>query len=100
MKKLLTVFLLLISTTAFAQHHHHHHRGGFHAGNWVAPVIIGGIIGYELNNRPRYIYENYPVVVQQQPVVVQQTQQVVCTEWKEIQQPDGKIYRERTCQSQ
>jgi hypothetical protein len=31
-------------------------------------------------------------------VVVQQ--QNVCTEWKEIQQSDGKIYRERTCYQQ
>jgi hypothetical protein len=23
--------------------------------------------------------------------------QTVCTEWKEIQHPDGTIYRERTC---
>ena len=94
MKKLLTVFLLMLSTSAFAQHHHYsHYRGGYNG--WIAPIIIGGVIGYELN-RPRVVYENYPVVVQQQPVIIQQPQQV-CTEWKEIQQPDGKIYRERTC---
>jgi hypothetical protein len=42
-------------------------------GNWVAPAVVGGIIGYELA-RPRY-YEQ-PVVVVQQPVYVQQPAQL------------------------
>ena len=29
--------------------------------------------------------------------VVYVQRQTVCTEWKEIQNPDGVIYRERTC---
>ena len=64
MKKLLITTLLLISTTAMAQHHHGHweRRGG--GWGWVAPVVIGGVIGYELA-KPA------PVVVQQPPVVVQ-----------------------------
>ena len=54
--------------------------------NWVAPLIIGSIAGAVIANTTRS-----PAVVQQQNV---------CTEWKEIQQSDGKIYRERTCYQQ
>lgn len=53
-------------------HRHHHHSW------WVVPTIVGGAVVYE---------------------VVRSNQQVVvtCSEWKEIQTPDGKIYRERNC---
>lgn len=97
MKKLLSVFLLMLSASAFAQHHHgfhrHHHR--HHQWHpyygWVIPTIIGGVVTYEI------VKSQQPVVVQQPaPVIIQQSQQV-CTEWKEIQNPDGTIYRERTC---
>ena len=97
MKKILIAFsLLAVVSTANAQWHHHsiYHRGGCYncggGGNWVAPLIIGGIAGAVIAR------ESQPVIVQQpQPVFVQR--QTVCTEWKEIQQPDGQIYRERTC---
>jgi hypothetical protein len=95
MKKLLTVFLLMASASAFAQHHRgfYRHNHQWHPNyGWVIPTIIGGVITYEIvKNQP-------PVIVQQPaPVIIQQQPQQVCTEWKEIQQPDGKIYRERTC---
>jgi hypothetical protein len=96
MKKLLAVFLLMLSASAFAQHHHgfhryHHHHQWRPNYGWVIPTIIGGVVTYEI------VKNQQPVIVQQPtPVVIQQPQQV-CTEWKEIQQPDGKIYRERTC---
>ena len=67
MKKVILTLALLASVPAFAQHHHHGH-GHWHRGNngwvWVAPTIIGGIIGYE-------IARNQPPVVVQQPVIVQ-----------------------------
>ena len=98
MKKILAVFLLMVSASAFAQHHHGHHHGGhgFRPYSWIGPTIIGGVIGYEIARQQPIIVQQQPVFVQQQPVIVQQSPQV-CTEWKEIQQPDGKIYRERTC---
>ena len=95
-KVLLALSLLAVTGTAMAQHyhghglrHHGHHRGPG-IGWWVAPVVIGAI-GYELSRQQ--------VIVQQQPLVIQQTipPSITCTEWKEIQGPDGKIYRERTC---
>ena len=104
MKKLLAVFILCAGmsscvTQAHAQWHHHggHYRGGYN--NWVAPALIGGVIGYELS-RPRY-YE--PPVIVQQPVVIQQqpmysvTPVQNCTVWTETQHADGTITRTRTC---
>ena len=98
MKKILVALSLLALTgTAMAQYHGHglRHGGGHYRGPgigwWVAPVVVGAI-GYELGRQQ--------VIVQQQPVVIQQQTMpanVTCTEWKEIQGPDGKIYRERTC---
>lgn len=95
MKKLLLA-LLLFSGSAMAQHYdyyRHQHHGHWQRGGagwvWVAPTIIGGVIGYEIaRNQP-------PVVVQPPPVIVQT--QPICTAWTEIQTSDGQIYRERTC---
>ena len=99
MKKILVALSLLVLTgTAMAQHYHghgfrHHGHHGHHRGHgwWVAPVVVGAI-GYELGRQQQVIVQQQPVIVQQQPV---QTQ--TCSEWKEIQGADGKIYRERTC---
>jgi len=102
-KLLLTLSMLAVVGTANAQWHHHggHYRGGYYGGggNWIAPALIGGVIGYELS-RPRY-YE--PPVVVQQPVIIQQqpvysvTPQPNCTVWTETQHSDGTITRTRTC---
>jgi hypothetical protein len=70
MKKLFILLTLCVATVAQAQHHGHHghgHRHGHHGGDWMAPLIIGGVATYALT-RPQ------PVVVQQPPVVVQQPQ--------------------------
>jgi len=97
---LIALSLFAVVGTASAQWHHHggYYRGGgyYQGGNWVAPLIIGGIAGAVIAR------ESQPVIVQQPPVYVQPQsvyvqRQPVCTEWKEIQQPDGQIYRERTC---
>ena len=100
MKRVLAVLLLtLAAVPAMAQHWHGHgfrHHGyyGGGNGNWVAPLIIGGVVGAAIANRPTTQTET--VIVQQpQTVVIQR--QPVCTEWKEIQNSDGTIYRERTC---
>jgi hypothetical protein len=106
MKKLLLVAVtLMVSTVSFAQdcrwglNHRHHNCGPrweprtviVERNDWVAPLIIGGIAGAVIANA-----NQQPVVVQQPQTVIVQTQ-TVCTAWKEIQQPDGQIYRERTC---
>ena len=97
MKRLVALFLITLSATAMAQHHHHHRHGGWGYNGWIAPVIVSGVIGYEIARRQA------PPVIVQQPVVVQpapyygQTQVQSCTAWTEVQTPDGRIYRERTC---
>jgi hypothetical protein len=98
MKKLLALLLLTVSFTASAQHFHHHnnwnHRyyyGGGVNGNWVAPLIIGGVVGAAIANRPT----QPETIIIRQPIFTEQT----CTTWKEIQSNDGTIYRERTCTS-
>ena len=97
MKKLIALVLITLSTTAMAQHHHHHRHGGWGYNGWIAPVIVSGVIGYEIAR-----HQSPPVVVQQ-PVIVQpapyygQSQVQTCTAWTEIQTPDGRVYRERTC---
>ena len=97
MKKILIgLSLFAVVGTAGAQWHHHH--GGYYrsGGNWVAPLIIGGIAGAVIARESQpVIIQQPPVYIQPQSVVIQR--QPVCTEWKEIQHPDGQIYRERTC---
>ena len=106
MKKiLLTIICSLITIPVFAGPHHYHNRPYYRpytvvpSYNWVAPAIIGGVIGYGLS-RP-YVVEQ-PVIVQQQPTIVatpiQPTQTTVqCSEWRETLLPDGRIVQERTC---
>lgn len=94
---LLSLLLMAFSAPAFAgpAHHHRHHHHGYHhhAGRWIAPVIVGGIVGYALAQPS--VAQPAPVIVQQQPVYIQET--VNCTEWKEIMLPNGTIARERYC---
>lgn len=96
---LLSLCLLLVSAPAFAEpqmykrHHHHHqmqrHWHSNHGWVWIAPTIIGGVVGYEIARNQQ------PIIVQQQQPVVLQT--VGCDEWKEIRHSDGKITIERIC---
>ena len=101
MKKIiLSMLLIVVAGTASAQWRHHHHGHGptviYRDSNWAAPLILGGIVGAVIANQQQsVIVQQPPVYVQPQPVFVQR--QTVCTEWKEIQYPDGQIYRERTC---
>ena len=93
---LLSLLLMVFSAPAFAgpaHHHRHHHHGHHHAGRWIAPVIIGGVVGYALAQPS--VAQPAPVIVQQQPVIIQEATN--CTEWKEVMQPNGTIVRERYC---
>ena len=72
-------------------HHNHHYRHPGY-GNWVAPLIIGGAIGYTLT-RPEPVIIQQPIYVEQQPEPLNQN----CGPWKEVHSSDGRIYRERTC---
>ena len=90
MKKLIALILVTMAVSAQAQHHHHRHGG-----NWIAPVVVGGVIGYALTRNyyePVYNYGYVPPP----PVVVQQPRSA-CTPWTETQHADGTITRTRTC---
>ena len=97
MKKLFIVLALACATLpALAQHHGHRHHNHHYRhpgyGGWVAPLIIGGAIGYTLT-RPEPVIIQQPVIIEQQPIIQNQN----CGPWKEVWTSDGKIYRERTC---
>jgi hypothetical protein len=90
MKKLAALLLVLSATGVFAQHHHGHWERRAGGWGWVAPVFIGGVIGYEMAQpRPPII------ITQQPPVIVQQPQN--CSPWTQIQNPDGTVTVTRTC---
>jgi hypothetical protein len=104
MRKILILSLMLISISASAQHHHGYWRhGGGNPWFWVAPTVIGGVVGYEIAR------QQTPVIVQQVPTCgspgircsyeIQQPVQVqpICSIWTEVQNPDGTITRTRTC---
>ena len=98
MKKILSILACsLITFPTFAGPHHYNQRHGHHHWHhnhgWIAPAIIGGVIGYTIA-RP-YIVEQ-PIIVQQKPTVIAQPT-VQCTEWRETMLPDGRIVQERIC---
>ena len=85
----------MIALPSFAQHYHHHgywrHGGGGHW-HWVAPLIIGGVVGYEISRNQQ------PVIIQQTPPTAPPVPQgQVCSPWTEIRNPDGTTTYTRTC---
>ena len=103
MKQIIALILLTCSVSAMAQpgfrYHHHGYYPGYNYG-WVAPTIIGGVIGYEIARNQSPVIVQQPVIVQPAPVppaTVYYGQSPTCTAWTEIQTADGRIYRERTC---
>jgi hypothetical protein len=94
MKRLVALILITLSATVMAQHHHRH--GGWGYNGWIAPVIVSGVIGYEIARRQPQVIVQQPVVIQPAPYYGQTPVQS-CTAWNEIQTADGRIYRERTC---
>jgi hypothetical protein len=101
MKKLIALFFLTISVSVMAQpgfRYYHHH--GYYPGpnyGWVAPTIIGGVIGYEIARSQPPVIVQQPVIVQPAPVTPYYGQSQQCTVWTEVQNPDGTITRTRTC---
>jgi hypothetical protein len=101
MKKFIAILALaLTATTAMAQHHYgygHHHngyyRGYYGGGGWVAPLIIGGAVGYALSRPAPVVVEQPPVVVPQTPVVIQQPQCARYTRYI-YQDQSGQVIRE------
>ena len=98
MKRIIALVLLTLSVSAMAQYPYHNHRhGGWGYNGWVAPVVVGGVIGYEIARSQPPVIVQQPVIIQSTPVTSPVLQSQNCTAWNEIQTPDGRIYRERTC---
>lgn len=100
MKKLIWAFILTAGmggciNQAVAEPYGHHGYWRPYNNNgwiWVAPTVIGGVIGYEIAK------QQPPVIVQQPaPVIIQQQAGPVCSPWTEVQNPDNTITRTRTC---
>lgn len=97
MKKLVAILLLAVaSTSAMAQHHghrNHGHHGHYRGNNWVAPAIIGGVIGYGLTRQYYEPYSAPPPVVYTPPVVYQSN----CTRYIYQDQYGQTIGEETRC---
>jgi hypothetical protein len=100
MKRIIALILLASSLSAQAQPGFRHHHHGYYPGpkyGWVAPTIIGGVIGYEIARNQQPVIVQQPVVIQQAPATVYYGQSQQCTVWTEIQNSDGTVTRTRTC---
>lgn len=68
-KFFIALTFLLFAGIAQAQyyhrHHHHHHHNRAH---WVAPAIIGGLIGYTIANTARSESVPSVVYIEQTPI--------------------------------
>lgn len=128
MKKLVISLLsVCMLSPALAHHGRPHYSEPNHAINhypfnrnhnhdWVAPVVIitGAVIATEISRREREARElarqeqiirnhdrinNIPVAPPSRTIIIERQSQV-CSEWREVQDMDGKIYRERVCRSE
>lgn len=111
-----TIAALVFSTPVLAQHphqpytrHNHQHHHYHHRNNWVGPAIIGAIgtaiiIDQYGRQRPVIVDNMPPVVVSPVPPVVVQvphvsSPSVICSEWREYVDQEGRYFKERICRS-
>ena len=98
MKKLLLALSLLAvigSASAHGPHGMGGWRGGYYGGGcggcWIAPAVIGGVIGYELT-RPNTVYvEPQTVIVQPTTSFIQQPP--VGYHWQQMIDPQTNIQK-------
>jgi len=99
MKKLLLALSLIAvfqSASAHGPYRYGWHGGYYHGGYgcggcWVAPAVIGGVIGYEIA-RPNTVVVEQPSVVVQQPQTVVQAPPVGY-HWQEMIDPQTGVAR-------
>jgi hypothetical protein len=93
MKKL--ALLLLLAGSIGSSTAHGYYRYGWHGGYgcggcWVAPAVIGGVVGYELA-RPNTVVVEQPSVIVQQPQTV--VQPPVGYHWQEMVDPQTGVHK-------
>jgi len=101
MKKIVFALSLLALVGSASAHEGFYHRGGccYRGGyglGWVAPAVVGGVIGYELS-RPNTVVVEQPPVVYTQPSVVY-TQPTVQAppagmHWQEMIDPTSGVHK-------
>ena len=84
-KILLALLLATVTTSSMAWYRGPHYGCG---GCWVAPAIVGGVVGYELA-RPETVVIQQPPVYVTQPSVVQQPP--VGFHWQEMIDPQTNM---------
>lgn len=84
-----------ISIPAMAQHHAHYYRSMDSTGLIMSGVLLGTVLT-EMSHR-HSTPPPAPVVVQSPQVVIERQPIQTCTEWREIVDSYGRVYRERTC---
>lgn len=108
---------LVLATPAMAQHshrpnvqhiehHYHYQRPPVHRSppprvihrhhEWVAPAIVAGIGTAIIIDNMNRRNDRAPVIVEE---VIVPSSRTVCTDWREVQEEDGRIYRERFCRN-
>ena len=87
------------------EHHYHYQRPPVHRPpprvihrhhDWVAPAIVAGIGTAIIIDNMNRRNDRGPVVVEE---VIVPSSRVVCTDWREVQEEDGRVYRERFCRN-
>ena len=73
MKRLITitiVSLMLMAgpSQANPNHWNHHHHGYYNRYDWVAPLVIGGVVTYAITRPPQTVVIQNPPNMQPQPV--------------------------------
>ena len=92
-KTILLTFAILLSVGSVEAHDG---RGWGYRGGWVAPIIIGGVIGYAAS-RPTVVYNPPSTVVYTTPqtVIVQDNAPSAVVQQTTVVPANGPIYEER-----
>lgn len=87
--------VMIFSVSAYADHDRYRggyygpRHGGYHNGDWVIPLVVGGVLGYALSEPRRdtvtYVQPVQPQVIYQTPVYpsqpIYQSQPVYQEQW-------------------
>jgi hypothetical protein len=68
LKTIALASLILVSGTSQANPNHWNHRGYYNRYDWVAPLVIGGAVGYVITRPIQTVVIQNPTNIQPQPV--------------------------------